>query len=110
MLLDLFIVASAFLAITSFTRRPEYGAVQQPTADGQPHQARQRRGAIGTAISSLEFLARIVVHYPQYTWICAIFDRMDVYFWAYGGVNVLYLGYMFLGVMVKLGRFDAKQE
>lgn len=97
------------IAITSFTRRPEYGA-KQPGADGQPHEAKQRRGAIGFAITSFEFLARIVVHYPQYIWICAIFNRMDVYFWAYGGVNVLYLGYMFLGVLVKLGRFDAIEQ
>ncbi len=97
------------IAITSFTRRPEYGA-KQPGSDGQPHEAKQRRGAIGFAITSFEFLARIVVHYPQYIWICAIFNRMDVYFWAYGGVNVLYLGYMFLGVLVKLGRFDAVDQ
>ncbi len=103
------LAVSSGIAITSFTRRPEYGA-KQPTADGQPRDAKQRQGAVGLAIGSFEFLARLVIHYPQYIWICAIFDRMDVYFWAYGGVNVVYLGYMFLGVLVKLGRFDANAE
>ena len=101
----LFAVASG-IAITSFTRRPEYGAAQ-PTADGQPHEAAQRSGVVGSLIGGFEFCARIVVHYPQYIWIVAIFDRMDIYFWAYGGVNLLYLGYMFLGLLVELGRFRA---
>jgi phosphatidylglycerophosphate synthase len=103
------VALSSGIAITSFTRRPEYGA-KQPTADGQPHEAKQRTGITGRAIEGFEFVARWLVHYPQYTWMCAIFDRMDVYFWAYGGVNVLYLGYMFLAVLVKLGRFESARK
>jgi len=103
------VALSSGIAITSFTRRPEYGA-KQPTADGQPHESKRRLGVVGLAIGSFEAAARLLVHYPQYTWICAIFDRMDVYFWAYGGVNILYLGYMFLGILVKLGRFEPRAQ
>ncbi len=92
------------IAITSFMRRPEYGA-KQPTAEGQQVELRQRTGAIGKAIGLFERAARFVVHYPQYIWICAIFDRMDIYLWAYGGTNVVYLGYTMLILLVKLGRF-----
>jgi hypothetical protein len=94
------------ISITSFTRRPEYGA-KPPTAEGQPHERRARGGAAGAAIGAFEFAARQVVHYPQYIWACAAVDRMDVYFWAYGGVSALYLGYMFLGILVRLGRFES---
>lgn len=105
-LAGLFCLASG-IALTSFMRRPEYGA-KPPTADGQPAEVGGRRGPIGLAVSGLEWAARIVVHYPQYIWICAIADRIDVYFWAYGAVNVLYLGLSMLKIVFRLGRFAPK--
>jgi hypothetical protein len=58
------------------------------------------------ALNVFEWAARVVVHYPQYIWICALAGRIDVYFWAYGAVNVLYFGMTFLTIMVRLGRFQ----
>jgi len=52
-----------------------------------------------------EYAARIVVHYPQYIWFFALIDRIDIYFWAYGIVNLLYLGKTFAGIVLRLGRF-----
>jgi phosphatidylglycerophosphate synthase len=95
---------AAGLSLTSFMRRPEYGA-KPPTEDGQPAEVGGRRGPIGAAIGALEWAARVVVHYPQYIWICALVDRIDIYFWAYAGVNVLYLGMSMLQIFVRLGRF-----
>lgn len=97
---------AAGLTLTSFTRRPEYGA-KGPTEDGQPAVVGGRRGPVGMVLSGLEWCARIVVHYPQYIWICALANRMDIYFWAYAGVNVLYLAKTFAGIMLKLGRFGS---
>jgi hypothetical protein len=94
------------ISITSFMRRPEYGAAP-PTADGQPAVTRRRHGPVGLALGGFEHACRMVIHYPQYIWLCAIFDRLDLYFWAYGLVNVLYLGYTLLGLCWRLGRFDA---
>src|SRR5437868_2509773 len=54
----LFCLASG-IALTSFMRRPEYGA-KDPTEDGQP--AELRRGPL----AAVEWAARVVVHYPQY--------------------------------------------
>jgi hypothetical protein len=99
----LFALASG-ISMTSFMRRPEYGA-PPPTADGQPAVIQRRTGVVGFAISGLEHLARTVVHYPSYIWLCAAFDRIDVYFWIYSGVNVLYLGRTSLLLLVRLGRF-----
>lgn len=94
----LFCLASG-IALTSFMRRPEYGA-KPPTEDGQPAVARPRG-----PIAVIEWAARVVVHYPQYIWLCALTNRIDVYFWAYAGVNALYLAKSLAAILLRLGRF-----
>lgn len=94
---------AASLAVTSFMRRPEYGA-PPPTPDGQPARLVRRSGLFGWALTGLEHGARTVVHYPAYIWIVAAFDRIDVYFWAYAGVHVLYLGYSMASVTFRMVR------
>jgi phosphatidylserine synthase len=89
------------LSLTTFMRRQEYGA-KPPTEEGQPAQV--KRGLL----FPLEWAARFVVHYPQYIVFVAAFDRMELYLWAYGGVNALYAARSFLQVLLKLGRFGAK--
>ncbi|MCP4443764.1 MAG: CDP-alcohol phosphatidyltransferase family protein [Myxococcales bacterium] len=92
------------LTLTSFVRRPEYSG-EKPTKDGQPAVIAKRTGVVGKSISLFEHAARSVVHYPQYIWILAICDRIDIYFWAYGAVNVLYIGRVGLAIAWRLGRF-----
>lgn len=92
------------LTLTSFMRRPEYSG-ERPTEDGQPAVIAQRKGLLGVGVSLLEHAARSVVHYPQYIWLCAIVDRIDIYFWAYAGVNLLYIGRAGLAIAWRLGRF-----
>lgn len=92
------------IALTSFMRRPEYGG-KGPTEDGQPAEVGKRKGPVGLALNAFEWGARVVVHYPQYIWICAAVNRIDIYFWAYAAVNALYLGLSFLKIFVRLGRF-----
>lgn len=92
------------IALTSFMRRPEYGG-KGPTEDGQPAEVGKRKGPIGMALNVFEWAARIVVHYPQYIWICAAVNRIDIYFWAYAAVNALYLGLSFVKIFFRLGRF-----
>ena len=95
---------AAGLSLTSFLRRPELGA-KQATEDGQPAEVGGRKGPIGLVLTAIEMASRVVVHYPQYIWICAAFDRIDIYFWAYAGVNALYLAKCLATVLFKLGRF-----
>lgn len=103
-LAGMYCIASG-VSLTTFIRRPEYGA-KPPTEDGQPAEVGQRRGPVGMVLNGLEWASRVIVHYPQYIWICALANRMDVYFWAYGAVNLLYLGKTMLGLLVRLGKFD----
>lgn len=98
---------AAGLSLTSFTRRPEYGA-KPPTEDGQPAEVGGRKGIVGLAMFAVEFPARIVVHYPQYLWLVALVDRMDLYFWAYSAVNALYLAKTLAAILLRLGRFAPK--
>jgi phosphatidylglycerophosphate synthase len=95
---------AAGVSLTTFTRRPEYAGGPARTEDVEGA-APRRKSPIGMAIGAVEWAARGVVHYPQYIWICAVVNRIDLYLWAYGAVNVLYLGLTFLKVLRKLGRF-----
>ncbi len=104
----LFVLASA-LSLTSFTRRPEYGA-PPPTEDGQPAAVGGRSGVIGHTLSFVEHVARLGVHYPTYIWLAAALNRIDIYFWIYASVNTLYLGRTFLIVMWRLGRFEPRES
>lgn len=97
---------AAGISLTTFTRRPEYTGGAPKVEDAEAG-APRRRSPVAMAIGTLEWAARGVVHYPQYIWICAAVNRIDVYFWAYGAVNVLYLGLTFLKILRKLGRFDS---
>jgi len=99
----LFCLASG-IALTSFMRRPEYGA-KPITSEGQPAEVGKRTGPIGMAINVLEWAARVLVHYPQYIWLCAAVNRIDIYFWAYAAVNVLYLAMSMAKIVLRLGRF-----
>jgi CDP-alcohol phosphatidyltransferase len=92
------------IALTSFMRRPEYGG-KGPTEDGDPAEVKKRRGVIGLAVFAIEWPARLIVHYPQYIWICALVNRIDIYFYAYGAVNALYFAKSFAVILVRLGRF-----
>jgi hypothetical protein len=103
-LAGLFCVASG-ISLTSFMRRPEYGA-RPPTDEGQPAELSRRRGPVGAVIHAVEWAARFVVHYPQYLWICALANRIDLYFWAYGAVNALYLARCLAAIVLRLGRFE----
>jgi len=98
---------AAGLMLTSFLRRPELGA-KQATEDGLPAEVGGRKGLVGLALTGFEMASRFVVHYPQYIWICALANRMDIYFWAYSGVNALYLAKCLATVLWKLGRFAAR--
>jgi len=95
---------AAGIGLTSFMRRPEYGG-KPVTEDGQPAELTRRRGPIGLAVTALEWVARVLVHYPQYIWICAVVNRMDVFFFVYASVNALYLARCLLAIVLRLGRF-----
>jgi phosphatidylglycerophosphate synthase len=104
-LAGMYCIASG-ISLTTFMRRPEYGG-GPITADGQPAEVGRRRGPVGLVVNLLEAGSRFLVHYPQYIWLCAAVGRIDLYFWAYGAVSLLYLGKSLLVILLRLGRFGA---
>jgi phosphatidylglycerophosphate synthase len=107
-LAGMYCIASG-ISLTTFMRRPEYGA-KAITSDGQAAEVGQRRGPVGIVLNGLEWASRFLVHYPQYIWLAAAVNRLDVYFWAYGAVNLLYLAKSMLVILVKLGRPGVPKE
>ncbi|MDB4955229.1 MAG: CDP-alcohol phosphatidyltransferase, partial [Myxococcales bacterium] len=95
---------AAGISLTSFMRRPEFGA-KPPTEDGQPAETGGRKGPIGLIVTAIEWPSRFIVHYPQYIWLCAAVDRIDLYFWAYAAVNALYFAKSLATIVLRLGRF-----
>jgi phosphatidylglycerophosphate synthase len=102
----------AGLCMTTFMRRPEYGESGAITEDGQPAKVGGRRGPVGLVLNVLEAAARVVVHYPSYILLVALVPpgRVDLYFWAYAGVNALYAAKAALQITFKLGRFAPRQS
>lgn len=109
-------VLAAGISLTTFIRRPEYSspaplapATPSPVDGDAPPDAApapaKRRGPIGLALGFVEAIAKFLVHYPQYIWIAAVANRMDLFFWAYAGVNALYFAKTFAGILLRLGRF-----
>jgi CDP-alcohol phosphatidyltransferase len=103
----LFLLAAG-ISLTTFIRRPEYAppAPAAPAADpAAPPAPPRRRGPVAMALGVVEAIAKFLVHYPQYIWIAAVANRMDLFFWAYVSVNALYFAKTFAGILLRLGRF-----
>ncbi len=94
---------SAGMALTSFTRRPEYTG---PKAETPP--SPNKRGPIQLIVWLLNWIGRIFVHYPQYIWIAALLNRMDWFLWAFASIHALYFLRTYAIVFFKLGRFESK--
>ena len=100
----------AGLSMTTFIRLPEYAGAKtkaEKTGAGPAD-----LGPLAHAVALLEWAARSVVHYPSYLLIVALIPdgRLDIYFWAYAGVNALYAGRTLLQIMLKLGRFVSQER
>ncbi len=104
-------LVSAGLSLTTFTRRPEYPAPQAAAepADGAGEGGqggpKPRRSPLRRLIGLVEWGAKQIINYPTYVVYLALVDRIDLYYWAFIGVYLLYTARTFLQVALKLGRF-----
>lgn len=102
------VIASA-ISLTNFVRRPELTGKETPV---EAHYEANASGASGAAPSGIRRAAdllmtflRFLNHYPSHIWIFAIAGRLDVFFWMYIAINLLYLGRGWLGIVLRFGRF-----
>jgi hypothetical protein len=98
------VIASA-TSLTNFVRRPELTGKDTPieahyeTVE-RPAEISSLRRVLGLGVTFLRFLN----HYPSHVWIFALAGRLDLLFWIYLGINVLYLGRGWLGLGLRFGR------
>lgn len=98
------VIASA-TSLTNFVRRPELTGKETPVEAHyetveHPASGSALRRAGGLVVTFLRFLN----HYPSHVWLFAVLGRLDLLFWVYVGINLLYLGRGWLGLALRFGR------
>ncbi len=96
-LIGLFIIAAG-IALTSFTRRSEYLEDLSKNNDISDNNMDQS----SSILLCLEKFFKFVIHYPQYFWVLALLDLIEIYLYSYAAVSTLYLGYISLSVIKHL--------
>ena len=86
-------------------RRPELTGKETPV---EAHYETVQQSASGSLVRRLGGLVvtflRFLNHYPSHVWLFAVLGRLDVLFWVYAGINLLYLGRGWLGLALRFGR------
>jgi hypothetical protein len=86
------------IALTTFLRRPEIaGPPSSAPPGGSPSLVRR-------AVKFVEGIAKFLIHYPSYILYAAIAGRIELYFYPYIAVNVVYALRAFAGVAFRFGR------
>jgi hypothetical protein len=60
---------------------------------------------VGRVAQLVTSFLRFLNHYPSHIWIFAFAGRLDVFFWMYIALNLLYLARGWLGLILRFGRF-----
>jgi phosphatidylglycerophosphate synthase len=99
-----FILASA-TSLTNFVRRPELsGKATTVEAHYETVEEVKPKSLVGKIGGLVTTFLRFLNHYPSHIWIFALAGRLDVLFWIYAAINLLYLGRGWLGIVVRFGR------
>ena len=98
------IMASA-ISLTNFVRRPEISG-KEVTVEAFYETAvtGQKRSLVGRVAELAFTFLRFLNHYPSHIWIFALAGRLELFFWMYAGLNLLYLGKGWLGLILRFGR------
>jgi phosphatidylserine synthase len=98
------VLASA-TSLTNFVRRPELSGQETPVAAHYETVQQARPKSVPARIAGLGMtFLRFLNHYPSHIWIWALLGRLDVFFWVYVGINLLYLASGWAGLIVRFGR------
>jgi phosphatidylglycerophosphate synthase len=84
------------IALTSFQRHP---AIVPPKSTAAPSQS-----LVARLVRVIESGAKFLVHYPSYILYVALTGRLELYFYPYVAVNVLYAARTWLSVALRFGR------
>ena len=99
------ILASA-ISLTNFVRRPELSG-RESTVEAHYETVVEAKPVtpIGRVVRGVQTFLRFLNHYPSHIWAFALAGRLDVFFWVYAAINLLYLARGWLGIILRFGRF-----
>ncbi|MDF2694743.1 MAG: hypothetical protein K0S65_3126 [Labilithrix sp.] len=99
------IILASATSLTNFVRRPEIsGRATTVEAHYETAVEAKPKSLVGRIGSLVTTFLRFLNHYPSHIWIFALAGRLDVMFWIYAGINLLYLGRGWLGIILRFGR------
>jgi phosphatidylserine synthase len=98
------VLASA-TSLTNFVRRPELTGQETPVEAHYETVQQAKKTSAPAIIAGLGMtFLRFLNHYPSHIWIWALLGRLDLFFWVYVGINLLYLARGWLGLILRFGR------
>lgn len=99
------VVLASAVSLTNFVRRPELsGRETTVEAHYEVNVETKAASSIGRVAQLITTFLRFLNHYPSHLWIFAAAGRLDVFFWIYVGINLLYLARGWLGIVLRFGR------
>ena len=100
------VVLASAVSLTNFVRRPELsGRETTVEAHYEANVEKKATSAVGRVAQLVTSFLRFLNHYPSHIWIFAFAGRLDVFFWMYVALNLLYLARGWLGLILRFGRF-----
>lgn len=98
------VIASA-ISMTNFLRRPEVsGRETTVEAHYETVQEEKPKSLVGKVASLVTTFLRFLNHYPSHIWAFAIAGRLEVFYWVYLAINLLYLARGWLGIFLRFGK------
>ncbi len=98
------VIASA-ISLTNFVRRPEIsGRETSVEAYYETVSKDASHSIVGFVFAQVKAFLRFLNHYPSHIWAFALAGRLEAFYWIYVGINLLYLGQGWLGLLLRLGR------
>jgi phosphatidylglycerophosphate synthase len=99
------VVLASAVSLTNFVRRPELsGRATTVEAHYEANVEAKASSPLGRAAQLVTTFLRFLNHYPSHLWLFAAASRLDVFFWIYVSINLLYLARGWLGIILRFGR------
>lgn len=99
------VIITSGLSMTNFLRRPELsGRETTVEAHYETVQEEKPRSMVGKLARLVTTFLRFLNHYPSHIWAFAFAGRLEVFYWIYLAINLLYLARGWLGIFLRFGR------
>ncbi len=97
-------LASA-VSLTNFVRHPELsGKATTVEAHYETNIEKKATSPVARVAQLVTAFLRFLNHYPSHLWMFAALGRLDLFFWIYVAINLLYLLRGWLGIILRFGR------